>query len=104
MTEKQFIVEDTTYTVAISYFEGGSPGRTSGDPGDCYPPEDPEVEFEDKVEYATDEDNEVKTMSFDDFLKLYAAEHTEGDTDKANDRIEDETITDIIELAGEYEP
>lgn len=104
MTEKEFVVDDATYIVTISYFDGGSPGKLSGPPEDCYPEEAPEVEFDDEVEFATDECNKVKTMNFCDFVMIYANEYTEGDTDKAASRIEAEIIEEIIEQAAEYEP
>lgn len=104
MNEKQFDIDDVTYTVSVSHFQGPVPGRYGGAPEDCYPDEDAEIEFEDKVEYAQDDANEVSTMDFCDFMMIYAAEHTKGDTDKAQQQIENATITEIMIEAGEREP
>ena len=43
-----FLTEDKEYEVEIEieyYFEGGSAGRYYGPPEDCYPDENPEVDF-----------------------------------------------------------
>ena len=104
MTEKEFVVDDTTYTVTISYFQGPIPGKYHAAPEDCYPDEPAEIEFGDKVEYAQDDANEVSTMDWCDFVMIYAAEYTKGDVDKAEQDIGDITILEIMEQAGEYEP
>lgn len=97
MTEKQFSLDAGTFTVFISYFQGPVPGRLYGPPEDCYPDEPAIVEFTDEVSLAAEEGIAAKSMTFDDFVKLYAKELTEGDEDKALDRIENETITEVLE-------
>lgn len=99
MDTKEFYLDEGTFKVHISHFEPGCPGRTSGDPGDCYEAEDPEVEFDFSV--ATPNGC---TIDFEEFLKIFAREHTKGNEVKALHCIEDETIADILEAAGEYEP
>lgn len=103
MTEKQFEIDGTTFTITISHFQAGSPGSVCGLPEDSYPPEAAEIEFCDKVEYAKDGNLETNFMEFNDFLKLYAT-HQDLDIDKALEQIESETIANILELAEEYEP
>ena len=104
MNEKQFEIDDVTYTVSVSYFQPPIPGKLSGPPEDCYPDEGAEIEFDDNVEYAQADANEVSTMDFCDFVMIYAAEHTKGDTDKSQQQIENETIIEILIEAGEREP
>jgi len=104
MEEKTFYLDSGNYTVFIESFHGPVPGKLSGPPEDCYPDEAAEVEFKATVEYAADEDTQCSAMDFDEFVKLYAKEETGGDEDKALSRIEDDTITDILEAADEYEP
>ena len=103
MNEKEFEIDDTTFTVSISHFQGPVPGKYHALPEDCYPDEDAEVEFDNNVEYAKNGDLETKTMEFNDFVKLYATSNDLG-FDKATLRIEDETIAAILKEAEEYEP
>ncbi len=104
MDMKEFEIDDKVFTVSISYFQGPTPGKLSGPPEDCYPAEGAEIEFEQRVEFVADGDIKVRAMDFEDFLEIYAKEFTDGDTDMAEERIENETISAIMEQAGEYEP
>ena len=105
MFDRQFEIDDVTYIVTVASFTGPVPGRYSGDPGDCYPDECAEIEFEDKVEYARDGEDVANVMDFTDFLKAYAVEHSKGDTDEAFSDVENIVLSEILESADDnYEP
>lgn len=97
MNTKEFELSGGIYTVGIAYFQEPIPGRSYGDPEDCYEGEAAEVEFEATVEAPNGE-----TIDFDEFIKFYAEEHSKGDLDKAARCIEDDTIVSIMDGAREY--
>lgn len=39
-------IDDVEYLARVTYYYRGAPGRTSGPPENCYPPEPPELDWE----------------------------------------------------------
>lgn len=46
MLEFCTVIDDEEYIVVVKSYTPGKPGRTYGNPEDCYPPEPPEAEFD----------------------------------------------------------
>lgn len=97
----RFDIDDIEYTVTVSYFDPGSPGKLSGPPEDCYPPECWEIEFDDNVK-ATN--GTSKVIEFETFVKLYATHYHEGDESDALEAIESKAYEEIREGANDYDP
>lgn len=83
-----------TYEITVDFYPG-SPGKLSGPPENCYPPEDPEFDLisvkDEKGHTLTDA--EVEALKIDDeTLEAAVLDHLQGLEDDAIDRKIDEAV------------